>query len=463
MPDRSQPSLAESVRTAVKATLPHAVDRLSGLVRIPSIAGPDHAAALGESAAAVAELFAATGLFPRVEVVTGRRADGRAGGPAVLAVRPAREGAPTVLLYAHHDVQPAESGGWRAAPFEPVREDGRILGRGSADDKGGVVVHVSALETLLGLRPDPRLGIAVVIEGEEEEGSPTFPDVLAALGDVGEVNAVVIADSENRSETVPALVHSLRGQINLVVTVSTHADAVHAGANGGGYPDAMMPMARLLASFHASDGSVAVAGLLRGAGSTFDLDEAAHRASSGVLDGVEPIGSGRLADRLWRHPSVTVTGMDLPDPRSAPTVLLPSVSAKVTVRLAPEQSIDDAWQALRAHIAAHTPFGAHVRIEDGGAARGVFTPADHPAEELLLQALDDGWGAAPERLGSGGSVALVAELADRFPEAAILMSGIIDPASRAHGVNESLSLSVLEKAIAAETLFLLRLEGEEER
>jgi cysteinylglycine-S-conjugate dipeptidase len=252
------------IRAAVRAVLPRTRSGLDRLVRIPSVsadpAARDHVEA---SAAEVADQLAAVGL-PEVEVV---RADG--GHPAVLARRPAPAGAPTVLLYAHHDVQPVgEPGAWDSEPFEPVERDGRLYGRGAADDKAGIAVHLAAVSAL---GDDLRVGVTVLVEGEEEIGSPTLPALLAAHQDRIGADVLVLADSTNWRVGVPALTTSLRGGVSLVVEVSTLRHAVHNGMYGGPVPDALTVLARLLATLHDETGDVAVPGLARDTGSPLEL------------------------------------------------------------------------------------------------------------------------------------------------------------------------------------------------
>lgn len=297
----------------------------------------------------------------------------------------------------------------------------------------------------------------------EEAGSPTVRAVLEHLGPEVRADVIIAADSENFSEQVPALAYSVRGQINFVVTVSTLAHAQHAGTAGGAYPDAMIPMSRLLASFHSADGSVAVDGLASGENPEQELDEATVREDIGVLAGVEPLAGGALAAWLWRRPSVTVTGLTMPDPVDAPTVLSPRVSAKVTVRVSPNQPVDEAWRMLEAHISRHTAFNAHVELTDVSSVQGTITDLDSDAARVMLTALTDGWGETAVAIGAGGSSGVCSALADRFPGAPMLMTGVIDPRSRPHAADESVSLDALEKSIAAEALFLIRMNDSDSR
>src|SRR6187401_3479891 len=226
---------------------------LEDLVRIESVwADPGRRAEVQRSAEAVAKLLSDAG-FGDVRIVS------EGGAPAVIARHPAPPGAPTVLLYAHHDVQPeGDHGQWASPPFEPTERDGRLYGRGTADDKAGIATHLAAFRAHCG---NPSVGVTVFVEGEEESGSPSLARLLAAHRDVLASDVIVIADSDNWSTEVPSLTVSLRGLADCVVEVATLDHGLHSGMWGGVVPDALSVLVRLLASLHDDDGSVAVAGL----------------------------------------------------------------------------------------------------------------------------------------------------------------------------------------------------------
>ncbi|WP_445263086.1 M20/M25/M40 family metallo-hydrolase [Pseudokineococcus sp. 1T1Z-3] len=453
------------MRERVRGLLPAARADLEALVRIPSVSAsstPEARAAVARSAEVVAGLLRDAGM-PEVEVLTARCPDGSPGAPAVLARRPAPAGAPTVLLYAHHDVQPAgRPERWSSPPFEPTERDGRLFGRGTADDTAGVLAHVTALRALLPTwGPADGVGVLVLVEGEEESGSPSLPDLLATHADRLAADVVVVADSDNWSVDVPSLTTSLRGLLELRVTVATLDHPLHSGIYGGAVPDATMALTVLLARLWDDAGDLAVEGLVRTEAEDLPRTEEELRRDAGVLPGVGLVGRGSLLSRTWTRPSATVVATDATPLAEASNTLAASATALVSVRLAPGQDVDAAEEAVRAHLAETVPFGAHLSVTRTGSGRPFAGDAPGPARDAADWALSLAWdGAAPAHQGMGGSIPVVAELLDVMPEAAVLVTGVEDPDTRAHGVDESLSLLVLERACVAHTLLLARLAGE---
>lgn len=431
---------------------------LESLVRIPSVSNKEFDQAhVAASAEAVAELLRGAGL-PEVRVLTVTTADGRVGRPAVVARRPAPTGAPTVLLYAHHDVQPpGDDAAWSTPPFEPTERDGRLYGRGAADDKAGVIAHVGALRVLA---DDLAVGVTVFVEGEEEIGSPTFVDFLHAHRAELAADVIVVADSSNWSVGVPALTTSLRGLVDCEVEVAVLSHAVHSGMWGGPVLDAPTLLARLVATLHDDAGDVAVAGLVRAADPTVDYDEATLRADAGVLEGVRLAGTGPLTARMWTRPALAVIGFDAPRVASASNTVTPRATAKLSLRIAPGQDPVAAMAALRAHLLANAPFGATVTVRDGELGKPFLAPGDSPAMRTARSAFADAWGVPPVDIGVGGSIPFIADLLEVYPDAAILVTGVEDPDSRAHGANESVHLGELERVVLAEALLLERLAGD---
>ena len=309
-------SAEADLRSAVEQQLPSARADLERLVRIPSIwADPAHADDTRRSAEAVAELARAAGAAD-VAVVT---ADG--GAPAVLAHWPAPPGAPTVLLYAHHDVQP--TGGdelWTSHPFEPVERNGRLYARGAADDKAGVMTHLAVLRAFDGRPP---VGVTLLVEGEEESGSPTLPAFLREHREALACDVIIIADAANPAVEVPALTTSLRGLVDVVIEVSMLERPAHSGVFGGPVGAALTALCRGLAGLHDEHGDVAVPGLVHGASDAPDVDEATFRGDAGVLSGVALIGTGSIVERTWTKPAIAVLGIDAPRVAEAANVLIP--------------------------------------------------------------------------------------------------------------------------------------------
>ncbi|GAA5182846.1 dipeptidase [Rugosimonospora acidiphila] len=435
------------LRDAVTRVLPGVTEDLIRLARIPGIAfqGFDHQH-VERSAEAVAELLRGVGL-PEVRIVR------QGGQPAVIGRRPAPPGAPTVLLYAHHDVQPiGDRSQWRTEPFEPTEIDGRLYGRGCADDKAGVLAHVAALRAF---GDDLPVGIVVFVEGEEEYGSESLETLLRTYRDEITADVIVIADSGNWDVGVPALTTSLRGLVNLFVDVATLDHAVHSGMYGGAVPDALTTLCRLLGTLHDESGDVAVAGLVSNAAAPLDYPIDRFREESGILDGVDLIGTGRLVDRVWTKPTATVLGIDAPRTGEAPNALLPSARAKVSVRLAPGDDPAKAFEAIKAHLEAHAPWGARVTVtvEQDGAP--CVIKADGPAYDAARAAFRTAWdGVEPVDMGVGGSIPFIATFQELFPSSAVVVTGVEDPDSRAHGPNESLHLGEFARVCLAETLML---------
>lgn len=463
----------ESVRVAleeaVKAGFPQAIADLSRLVRIPSVAWPGFDFAHVEaSAEAIAELFRELGVFDEVRIERAKLQDSdEYGQPAVLATRAARNGAPTVLLYAHHDVQPpGKDEDWNTPPYEPTlvsTEDGeRLYGRGTADDKAGVVSHLASIRALKEvLGDDFDLGLSVFIEGEEEAGSLSFGNFIVDHADVLRADAIVVADSDNWDTSTPAITVGLRGNVVFDLKVSTLDHASHSGMFGGAAPDAMLATLKLLATLWDEDGAVAVPGLVSRDADTPEYSESQLRAEAALLDGVSPIGRGPVLSRLWNQPAITVTGIDAPSIQNASNTLIPSVSVKISMRIAPGQVPEEAFEAIRAHLEAHAPFGAKLEFSRVGLGSPFLVDTSAPLFALAKDAMTAAWGRQALETGIGGSIPFIAELVEVFPEAQILITGVEDPDTRAHSPNESLHLGVFRNAILSQALFLTALAGRE--
>ncbi|MFV9635732.1 dipeptidase [Mycobacterium neumannii] len=436
----------------LREVLPEVQRDLEDLVRIESVwADPARRGEVQRSADAVAKLLTDAG-FGDVQIVS------EGGAPAVIARHPAPIGAPTVLLYAHHDVQPeGDPAQWLSPPFEPTERDGRLYGRGTADDKAGIATHLAAFRAHGG---NPPVGVTVFVEGEEESGSPSLSRLLAAHHDALASDVIVIADSDNWSTEVPSLTVSLRGLVDCVVEVATLDHGLHSGLWGGVVPDAVSVLVRLLASLHDDDGNVAVTGLHEGVAADVDFPPERVREETGLLAGVSEIGSGSVPQRLWAKPAITIIGIDTTPIDKSSNTLIPRARAKVSMRIAPGADVEQHMEALTRHLEQHAPWGAQVTVTRGDHGQPYAIDATGPVYDAARAAFREAWGSEPVHTGVGGSIPFIAEFADAFPSAKILVTGVEDPATQAHSVNESLHLGVLERAAVSEALLLANLGSE---
>ena len=426
--------------------LPSVRADLEDLVRIQSVwADPARRDEVHRSAQKVADLFTGVG-FDDVRIVS------EGGAPAVIARHPAPQGAPTVLLYAHHDVQPeGDPAQWHSPPFEPTERNGRLYGRGTADDKAGIATHLAAIRAFDG---KPPVGVTVFVEGEEESGSPSLSKLLETHKDLLAADVIVIADSDNWSTEIPSLTVSLRGLADCVVEVETLDHGLHSGMWGGVVPDAISALVRLLASLHDDDGNVAVKGLHHGTASEVDYTPERVRADTGMLDGVQEIGEGSVPERLWAKPAITVIGIDTTSIAASSNTLIPRARAKVSMRVAPGGDAGAHLAALRAHLEEHAPWGAKVTVTPGDVGQPYAIDATGPVYDAARTAFRQAWGVDAVDTGVGGSIPFIAEFAQAFPAATILVTGVEDPNTQAHSINESLHLGVLERAATSEALLL---------
>src|ERR1700761_2300372 len=371
----------------VRELLPSVRDDLENLVRIQSVwADPARRDQVHRSARLTADLLSQAG-FGDVQIVS------EGGAPAVIARHPAPPGAPTVLLYAHHDVQPeGDPAQWLSSPFEPTERDGRLYGRGSADDKAGIATHLAAFRAHGG---QPPVGVTVFVEGEEESGSPSLGRLLAAHRDALKADVIVIADSDNWSTDVPALTVSLRGLADCVVEVATLDHGLHSGLWGGVVPDALAVLVRLLASLHDDDGNVAVAGLHESTAAPVDYSAERVRADSGLLDGVSEIGAGSVPQRLWAKPAITVIGIDTTSVAAASNTLIPRARAKISMRVAPGGDAAAHLDALTTHLQRHAPWGAHVSVTRGEIGAPYALEASGAVYDAARGAFRQTWGTDP--------------------------------------------------------------------
>lgn len=440
-----------AIAERVRSDLGRIRSELESLVRIPSVSHPGHDPQhVKRSAEETKRILEAAGM--RTKVL--QHGDG---GPAAVGWIPAPPGAPTVLLYAHHDVQPTGPRElWHTDPFEPVEKGGRLYGRGTSDDKCGVVIHAAAIRAWGG---KPPVGVIVFVEGEEEWLSPSLVPLLEANRDDLRADAVVLADSGMWRAGHPALTISLRGVVSCDIEVRTLDHAVHSGEFGGAVPDAITVLARTLAKLHDDRGNVAVPGLASGPADPLDLTEDELRKQTGLRPGARLIGDGGMTERMWTKPAISILGIDSPRIEGSTNQLVPSARARVSMRIPPGQEGGAAQTALIDHLRASVPWGAEVTITPRSKGQPYKVDASAPAYAAMQRAMRETWGRDPAMMGAGGSIPFVFDFARLFPGAAILLTGAGDPTSNAHSEDESVSLDDLEKSCVAEALFFGYLGG----
>jgi len=449
-------SIIDGATEFVDAKFEEAVQQLTELVRIPGIAWDSFDPAdLQRSAEAVKAALQSLDFFDFVEIRSAPRPDGNQGAPAVLARRAGSADAPHVLLYAHHDVQPpGDRSLWKSEPFEATKVGERLFGRGASDDKAGIITHLYAIEALASLAAEQRLGVTVFIEGEEEAGSESFLNFLETNQADLQADLIIVADSGNWSTEVPALTASLRGVVSQNFTLKTLDHALHSGMYGGPLPDAMTAMVKLLATLTDSNGDVAIRGLASDETSGPEVSLEQLRQESGLLDGVDRMGSKPITQQIWGEPAVTVIGLDAPSVAVSSNTALPEVTARVSLRLAPSEDPARGLELLKEHLTTHAPFGAEVTFGAHEMGPGYFAKQGW-ASKLGHEILSEVWPEPSVDIGVGGSIPFISHFASLFPEAQILVTGVEEPDSRAHSPNESQHLPTLKRAMTAEAALLL--------
>ena len=419
---------------------------LRELVQIPSISleGPD-SPSIGECANRVADEFRALGAS--VEMLEIPDAP-----PAVFGeFKSSSSDAPTVLLYSHYDVQPVGNiEDWSREPFEPVEDGGRLFGRGASDDKSGIVTHLGAIQLLLDEQQRLPCHVKILIEGEEELGSPHASMFIEKYGDKLHADAVIIADSSHWSVGQPAVTSSLRGVVDCVLSVRTLSAGVHSGEYGGAVPDALMTLSRIISTLHDDDGTVAVAGLVTKTEGDVDISESEMITKAGGVSDLQTIGRGQVLSRIWAQPAISILAIDAPSINEAVNLIVPEASAKISMRIPPGQDADVALQLLSKHLVTAAPWGVEVTVIPVTTAEAFSANLNGPITRAFEEGMAYAWDTAPKRIGLGGSIPLVADLQALLPAAEIVITGVGEPISRIHGPDESQDLGELRKNIIAE-------------
>jgi cysteinylglycine-S-conjugate dipeptidase len=440
-----------SLRDDVTALMPRAREDLSALVAIPSVADERQypRAHCLRAADFVAKLLAGAAIGGV------RLLESPDGYPAVYGHTPGPDGAPTVLLYSHYDVQPPlGEDAWASPPFAlTARDDGRWYGRGAADDKGGLVAHVTALRALReGGFP---VTVKVIVEGSEEQGSRGLESIVDEHRDLLAADVIAIGDGGNMAVGEPTLETTLRGVASVVVTVRTLRSAVHSGMFGGAAPDALVALIRMLATLHDDAGTARIRGLpndMSWEGGDYPPDR--YRADATMLDGVDLVGSGSVADMVWSRYSVNVLGIDAPPVVGATPALQPEARARVSLRVPPGEDDGEALAALTAHLREVAPWNVEVDIAPGQGAAPFRARTDGPAFAAMMRALGEAYGVPARTAGQGGSIPLCTMLQAAMPSAEILLFGVEEPRCLIHAPNESVDPGEIEHMALAEALFL---------
>ena len=439
--------------TAVSALMPRLKEDLARLVAVPSLSEwgyPEHTRpALLEAHQAVVELLREAG----VESFSSLELEGTA--PVITGEIPAPPGAPTVLLYGHYDVVPAgDESLWTSPPFEATERDGAIYGRGAADSKSNILVHVGALRAWEG---KPPVGIKLLIEGQEEVGSPLEEGYPSATPAPFRAEAILVADGGSIRAGQPSLTVSLRGDARITVEVRTLASNKHSGQYGGAAPDALVVLVRALASLWDEHGDVAVEGLRREEWSGESYTDEEFRALAGLEEGMPIVGTGGIGSKIWSGPGITVLGIDCPAVDGAPASVQSHARAVLNVRIHPEQPAAEAQAIVMRHLEAERPFGVPLQVTAGAIGDGYRAASSGPAWDAMIAAMSTAWGADTVEIATGGAIPLVKAMSEGVPEATMFVFGATDSFANIHGPDERLLVDEWEKAVLAETLFFQEL------
>ena len=447
-----------------KVHAPEHLNDLKDLVRIPSISFPGFdPAPLKRCSEVVRALLMKCGLAD-VRIL-----DSGAGSPAVFGQWIGAPGKPTILLYAHYDVQPVgREKLWTTPPFEPSEREGRLYGRGVSDDKGGVVMYAAAIASSLAAGNSLPINVKVLIEGEEEVGSTNLNKLIERHRGLLSADVVLIADSENFDSGIPSLTASLRGIVTVNVEVRSLLSSVHSGTWGGPLPDPVLALSKMLASLVDDQGKPAIAGIVdkvraRSPQEQADLNnlpfaESTYREQAKLLEGVRIIGNERsVYDKMWHQPSISVNAIEASSRKQAANIINDAAWARVGIRTVPDMDPDETLGLLKEHLLKQAPWGVHVTIEPETPSRWWRTDTTGPAFIAARRALEKGYGETPAVVGAGGSIPFVRTITDALGGAPALLFGVGDPGSAAHSENESLLISDWEKGCRSLILLLAEL------
>jgi acetylornithine deacetylase/succinyl-diaminopimelate desuccinylase-like protein len=372
-------------------------------------------------------------------------------------------GKPTVFLYAHHDVQPINyREQWLSEPWHLTRRDGRLFGRGSADDKGAIVAQLAAISAYLQTEGTLPVNVKVLIEGEEEVGSKNLLQFFERHHEKLQSDVIVVCDTENIEVGVPCVTYSLRGIVSATVEVRSAEIPVHSGMAGGSLPDSAIALNVILSRLFWGNDKLPIPGFYdqvrpltdkeRAAVRRLPGDEGKWRKGTKVLPGAQLTMESGLSpyEQTWRRPAVTVIAQEASTIKGASNQVLPSAKAIVSCRIVPDQDPKEVFRLLKAHLTANPPWGVEVTVTEGaGPVNWWMTDPNGPAFEAAMGALRKGFGKDPLAIGCGGTIGFVGPLAELFGGAPALLLGIEDPASNAHAPNESLHEGDWKKLMAS--------------
>ena len=415
------------------------IEILSELVAIESISSDqNHQEDVMKSAEYVEKLFLELGLETKVATSGNSR-------PAVLAKTAIDPEKKTVLLYAHHDVQPVgDIDKWKTEPFTPQIIDGRLYGRGSGDNKAGVVTHYEVVKALKDNLP---VNIKVFIEGEEEIGSPCMAEFLDEYQDDLEADVIIIADSGNIKIGTPTVTTSLRGLVDGVIVVEQPMRAVHSGLGGGVVPDAFMVLSKIIASFHNEKGELQIEGLTPSDMEVLELEEKDIKEIFGSED-INLFELDSISKRLWLEPALSILAIDAPSTQEAVNLLIPNAKAKVSLRLPPTENPEHAMKMLEEHIMKNIPWGAKVRFEPEAMGSGIVADPNKEFTKTLVKNFEEVWDNNAAYMGVGGSIPFANDFVEKFPNAELVLVGAADEEmGNAHAPNESVQIEDIENLI----------------
>jgi len=441
-----------ALRERIADQMPRARAELAELVAIPSVADPRQFPP--EECARAARWV--LGKFSELGFSDARLEETADGSRAVIGHRPCPDpDAPTVLLYAHYDVQPPlDEAAWRTPPFVLTEVDGRWYGRGACDCKGNILMHLIALRALGDQIP---VHLGLVVEGSEEQGTGGLEAFVPDNADLLRADVILVCDTGNASVGRPAVTVSLRGMVNIVVKVEALSSELHSGMFGGPAPDALAALISMLATLRDNRGDTTITGLDNTgtwAGEPYPPEQ--FRSDAGVRDGVSLLGTGSVSDMLWARPTLTVLGIDCPPVLGSASAIVPRAAARLNLRIPPGMSPDTAKTALVDQLRLVAPWGVRVTVETEAIGAPFHAVTDGPAYRAIAEAMREAYQTPMTTLGQGGSIPLCNVFAETYPDAELILMGVEEPMALIHAPNESVDPNEISAMALTEARFLQR-------